>query len=66
MLANTEVALWESLEELEARVDGTCITILRDYRTYLKLTYYRRRQLLPFCSFAADQPTSCPQIAVAS
>ena len=27
MLANREVSFWESLEGLEARVDGTCITI---------------------------------------
>jgi transposase InsO family protein len=65
MLANTEVVFWESLEGLEARVDGTCITILRDYRTYLKMTSSRWWDLPPFLSFEVYQPAMCPRIAVA-
>ena len=41
MLANTAVVFWESLEGLEARVDGTCVTILRHYRTYRQMTCNR-------------------------
>jgi hypothetical protein len=66
MLANTEVTFWESLEGLEARVDGTCVTVLRDYRTYRQMTCYRRRELPPFFSFEVHQPPRCPRIAVAS
>ncbi len=50
MAANTEVVFWESLEGLEARVDGTCS---------------RRWDLPASFSFEAYQPTVCPRIAVA-
>jgi transposase InsO family protein len=66
MLANTEVTFWESLEGLEARVNGVCLTILRDYRTYLQMTSYRRRELPPFFFFEAYPSTVRPRIAVAS
>jgi hypothetical protein len=66
MLANTKVVFWESLEGLEARVDGTCLTILRDYRTYLKMTCSRWWDLPSSLSFEIYQPTMCPRIAVAS
>jgi hypothetical protein len=66
MLANTEVAFWESLEGLEARIDGTCITVLQDYRTYRQMTCYRRRELPPFLAFEVYQPTMRPRIAVAA
>ncbi len=66
MLANTEVSFWESLEGLEARVAGTCVTVLRDYRTYRQMTCYRRRELPPFFSFEVYQPAIRPRIAVAS
>jgi transposase InsO family protein len=66
MWANTEVVFWESLEGLEARVDGTCIAILRDYRTYLKMTCSRWWDLPSSLSFEACQLLTCPRIAVAS
>ena len=65
MLANMEVAFWESLEGLEARVNGTCMTVLRDYRTYRQMTCYRRQELPPVFTFEVYQPTSCLRIAVA-
>lgn len=66
MLVNTEVDFWESLEGLAARVGGTCVTVLRDYRTYRQMTCYPRRELPPFLSFEIYQPTDRPRIAVAS
>jgi hypothetical protein len=65
MWANTEVVFWESLEGLEARVDGTGIAILRDYRTYLKMTCSRWWDLPSSLSFEACQLLTCPRIAVA-
>lgn len=65
MWANTEVTFWESLEGLEARVEGTCVTVLRDYRTYLQMTCYRRRELPPFFFFEACPSSAHPRIAVA-
>jgi hypothetical protein len=50
----------------EARVDGACFAVLRDYRTYLQMTCYRRKQLPPSLVFETYQPPVCPRIAVAS
>jgi len=45
-LAKKEVAFFENLEGLEARVDGQCVAILRDYRTYRQnVAYYRQSEI---------------------
>ncbi|SPF38529.1 hypothetical protein SBDP1_200013 [Syntrophobacter sp. SbD1] len=63
MLANTEAIFFESLEGLEARVDGQSIAILRDYRAYRHLSWYELGKLPPVLNF---EPCGSPRIAVAN
>jgi hypothetical protein len=68
ILAHTEVAFWESLEGLEARLDGQCVAVLREYRTYKQMMGYRQHQLPPALYFEPSVSDSSlrPRIAVAS
>lgn len=59
-LANVEVTFFETLDGLEARVDGLCVMILREYRTCLQLISYRKTSLPPVLVFEPYQPPPCP------
>jgi transposase InsO family protein len=64
-LANVEVTFWESVEGLEARVNGQCIAVLREYRTFRQMTVYRRNEIPPVLYFEPYEQASGPRIAVA-
>jgi hypothetical protein len=64
-LANMEVAFFESLDGLEARVDGQCVAVLRDYRTYMHVPWPCRKKLLPELTFDPRPSIRSPRIAVA-
>jgi len=64
-LANVEVTFWESVEGLEARVNGQCMAILRGYRTFRQMTVYMENELPPILYFEPYEQASCPCIAVA-
>jgi hypothetical protein len=64
-LANVEVTSWERVEGLEARVNGQCVAVLREYRTLRQMTVYRRNELPPVLYFEPYERASCPRIAVA-
>lgn len=65
-LANREVIFFESLEGLEARVDGQSIAILRDYRTYTHMSWVDLKRLPPVLNFEPCATSRSPRIAVAS
>jgi transposase InsO family protein len=64
-LAHVEVTFWESVEGLEARVNGQCIAVLREYRTFRQMTMYRGNELPPVLYFEPYERANCPRIAVA-
>jgi transposase InsO family protein len=65
-LANREVIFFESLEGLEARVDGQSVAVLRDYRTYTHIPWWQREELPPILNFEPCNPVGSPRIAVAN
>ena len=65
VLANVEVTFWESLTGLEARVNGQCVVVLREYRTFKQMAVYRWKQLPPVLSFEPYEQAIGPRIAVA-
>ena len=60
MWARVEVTFFESLEGLEARLNGQCVAVLRDYRTFKQMTCYREHLLPPAFYFEPYKPVSCP------
>jgi len=64
-LANVEVTFWESLAGLEARIDGQCVVVLRDYRTFKQMAVYEWRRLPPVLYFEPYEQAIFPRIAVA-
>lgn len=58
--ASVEVTLVESLEGLEARLNGQCVAVLRDYRTFKQMTCYRSHRLPPVLYFEPAVPVTCP------
>jgi transposase InsO family protein len=64
-LGGAEVTFFESLEGLEARLNGQCVAVLRDYRTFKQMTCYRGHQLPPALYFEPYAPVIYPRIAVA-
>jgi hypothetical protein len=64
-LANVEVTFWESLAGLEARINGQCVVVLREYRTFKQMAVYRWNQLPPVLLFEPYEQVICPRIAVA-
>src|SRR4029450_4248475 len=63
VLANVEVTFWESLAGLEARINGQCVVVLREYRTFNKMPVYRCNQLPPVLSFEPYEQKICPRSA---
>jgi transposase InsO family protein len=66
MAANLEVTFCESLDGLEAWIDGQGRAILRDYRTLKQIAFHWRKGRLPQAfHFEPFTPVVCPRIAVA-
>lgn len=65
-LAKREVVFFESLEGLEARIDGQCVAVLRDYRTYKQMAYYRFNEIPQELHFEPCITVGSPRIAVAN
>jgi hypothetical protein len=66
-LANKEVIFFESLEGLEARIDGQRVAVLRGYRTYRQtMGAYRYKEIPPVLQFEPCVTVECPRIAVAN
>jgi hypothetical protein len=63
--SNVEVTFWESLAGFEARINGQCVVVLREYRTFKQMAIYRWNQLPPVLSFEPYEQAICPRIAVA-
>ena len=64
-LGGVEVTFCETLEGLEARVEGQCVTLLRGYRDMRQLSSWQWSQLPPVLYFETQAKAVCPQIAVA-
>jgi hypothetical protein len=47
MAANIEVTFFESLDGLEAWIDGQCVAVLKDYRTFKHIAAHWQRSKLP-------------------
>jgi hypothetical protein len=60
-----EVTFWESLEDLEPRIDKQCVAVLREYCTFKKMAVYKWRQPTPVLYFEPYERAICPRIAVA-
>ncbi len=63
--ANVEVTCIESLEGLEARRNGRCVTVLCDDHTLKQMTCYREHLLPQAFYYEPYQPVICPCMAVA-
>ncbi len=64
-LGNKEVTFFESLEGLEARVDGQSIAILRDYRSYTHMSWVEQRNLPSVLNFEPCAMPGRPRTAAA-
>lgn len=66
-LARQEVIFFETLEGLEARVDGQGVALLRDYRTYRQkaVGLYNQHEIPPVLIFEPLPTVGSPRIAVA-
>jgi hypothetical protein len=60
-----EVTLVETLEGLEAQIEGQCVAIMKDYWKFRKLPSRERRTIPPRLYFQQDKRATCPRIAVA-
>jgi transposase InsO family protein len=58
-LAGVEVVFMGTLDGLEARIDGQCVAILREYWTIRKLSSWRREHLPPILHFEPYERASC-------
>jgi transposase InsO family protein len=65
-LGNSEVTFFETLEGLEARIDGEDIAVLRDYRSYTHMSWVEQRSLPPVLNFEPRAARESPRIAVAN
>jgi len=65
MAANIEVTFFESLDGLEPRIDGQCVAVLKDYRTFKHIAAHWQRGKLPQAFyFEPCIPIIRPRIAV--
>ena len=64
-LGGVEVTFCETLEGLEARVEGQCVALLRGYRDMRQLSSWQWSQLPPVLYFEIQAKVICPRIAVA-
>jgi hypothetical protein len=47
MAANIKITFFESLDGLEAWINGQCVAVLRDYRTFKQIAVHWRKGRLP-------------------
>jgi transposase InsO family protein len=66
MTANVEVTFFESLEGLEAWVNGQCVAVLKDYRTFKQMKMHYLGELPRAFYFEPYKPVICPRIADAA
>ena len=64
-LGRVEVTFFESLEGVEAQLNGQCVAVLRDYHTFKQTTCSRGHQLPLALSFEPYTSVISPRIAVA-
>jgi hypothetical protein len=55
----------ETLEGLEAHMEGRCVAIMRDYWQYRKLRTWEWRTIPPRLYFKPYERVNCPRMAVA-
>jgi transposase InsO family protein len=58
--AGVAMTFCESLEGLEARLNGQCVAVLRDDRTFKQRACYDKPRLPPTFHFEPAAPVSCP------
>ena len=59
-----EVTFFESLEGLEARTEGQCPALLKDYRSIRQPSSWEWDKLPPVLYFEPLGKATCPRIAV--
>jgi hypothetical protein len=64
-LARIEGTFFESLDGLEARMNGQCVAVLRNYRTFRQMPSYEWKHRPPILYFEPYEPGICPRMAVA-
>jgi hypothetical protein len=65
--ANIEVTFFESLDGLEAWINGQCVAVLRDYRTFKQIAFTGAKADCRKPSISnLFTPVVCPRIADAS
>jgi hypothetical protein len=62
--ANVEVTFFESLDGLEVRMNGQCVAVLKNYRSFKQMAPYRWQRELPRALHF--EPVIRPRIAGAS
>jgi hypothetical protein len=60
-----ELTFVETLEGLEAHIEGRCVAVMREYWKYRKLQTWEWRTIPPRLYFKAYERVTCPRIAVA-
>jgi hypothetical protein len=61
----SEITLVETLEGLEAQIEGQCVAIMKDYWKFRKLPSWERRTIPLRLYFQQDERATCPRNAVA-
>ena len=60
-----EITLVETLEGLDAQIEGQCVAIMKDYWKFRKLPSWERRTIPPRLYFQQDERAICLRMAVA-
>jgi hypothetical protein len=60
-----EITLVETLEGLEAQIEGQCVAIMTDYWKFRKLPSWERETIPPRLYFRPYKKVTCPRMAVA-
>jgi hypothetical protein len=60
-----EITLVETLEGLDAQIEGQCVAIMKDYWKFRKLPTWEWRTIPPRLYFQQEKRATCPRIAVA-
>jgi hypothetical protein len=60
-----EITLVETLEGMEAPIEGQCMAIMKDYWKFRKLPSWERRTIPPRLYFQQEKRATCPRMAVA-
>jgi hypothetical protein len=60
-----ELTFVETLERLEAHIEGRCVAVMREHWRYRNLQTWEQRTIPPRLYFKAYERVTCPRIAVA-